>query len=204
MMRALVALILTTAVATATGSVSISIDAQNALTTIDTVPTKDQINGAFGEFITDADVLQNLRSIALDVDPLADPGIRLRAIHALAKYCPAPCDPTHIAHQTAESVIAMTRNAETTGTNVLLLRAGIETMGLMKIPTDEATLRDLLHHASRDIRAATARALAELCNRQAENPLKGRYAVEPPSEGNQVKLAISEALRILDQCSSNP
>ena len=200
MTRVIVALVVTCAVAIATGSTNLSPKAQNALTIIDSVPTKEQITGAFDP-PTDQQALQNLAAIATDPDPAADPGIRLRAIHALSKYCSTtPCASTDLAHQSVESVITMTRSA-TTGTNVLLLRAGIETMGLMRIASDETTLRPLLDHPSRDIRAATARALRDLCNTQAITPLRTRYSVEMT---DQVKLAISEALRILGQCSTNP
>ncbi len=202
MKSVIVALVLTGAVAIATGGIPLSTDAQNALTSIDSVPTKDQINRSYN--MTEAEVLQSLAEIATDQrppqDPPADPGMRLRAIHALAKYCPFPCTSTHLAHQSVDAVIAMTRPpAPTTGTNVLLLRAGIETMGLMKVATDEPTLRGLLDHPSRDIRAATARALRDLCNTQAITPLVTRYSQEGTY---QVKIAISEALRILEQCGN--
>jgi hypothetical protein len=198
MRNAIIALVLTGAVATATGSIPLTDDAQNALTSIDSVPTKDQLNRSYDK--TEAEVLQSLADLAIDTEQTADPGIRLRAIHALAKYCPLPCGSTHLAHQSVSSVIAMTRPpAPTTGTNVLLLRAAIETMGLMKVASDEPTLRGLLDHPSRDIRAATARALRDLCNTQAITPLVTRYSQEGTY---QVKIAISEALRVLEQCSN--
>ena len=87
------------------------------------------------------------------------------------------------------------------GSPVLLLRAAIETLGPMGVASDVGVLVPLLDHISRDIRAATARALRDLCNTQAITPLRVRYAKE---QTDQVKLAISEALRILDQCTTNP
>jgi HEAT repeat protein len=198
MKRVLVTLLVTGAVAIATGSTNLTPKAQNALTAIDTVPTKEQITGAFEG--TDQQALQNLHDIVTDPDPLADTGIRLRAIHALAKYCTAsPCADNDLAHQSVASVLQTMRLA-TSGSDVLLLRASIETLGTMRVANDVTSLTPLLDHPSRDIRAATARALRDLCNTQAITPLRTRYSSELT---DQVKLAISEALRILGQCSAN-
>jgi hypothetical protein len=173
---------------------------RNALTTIDVVPTKQQITNAFGT--DDQKAKQSLASIA--TNPESDPdtiGIRLRAIHALAKYCgsppSSPCAASDLAHQSVSSVIA-DNQMETTGSRVLILRAAIETLGTMKVSADVSTLVPLLGHPSRDIRAATARALRDLCNPQAVTFLRARYSAETT---DQVKLAISEALRILGQCA---
>jgi hypothetical protein len=184
--------------AIATGTTTpLTAQVQNTLTTIDTVPTRQQIDTAFGNQPQVA--LQNLTSIA--ADNAADVGIRLRAIHALAKYCAAtPCTPTDVAHQSLTTLINETR-IETTGAKLLVLRAGIETLGMMRVAGDVTTLVPLLEHPSRDIRASTAKALQDLCNTQASSPLRVRYARET---SEQVKLAISEALRILGQCSATP
>ena len=195
-MRAiLVTLCLTGAVAIATGTTNLDPDQQNTLTTIDTVPTKAQIDSVFGA----TTALQKLTSIANDPDPTADVGIRLRAIHALAKYCATtPCAANDVAHQSVAAVVTATATAHD-GSQILLLRAAIETLGSMHVSADATTLTSLLDHPSRDIRAATARALRDLCNNQAITPLRARYSVEMT---DQVKLAISEALRILGQCSN--
>lgn len=171
---------------------------QTTLTLIDAVPTKQQLDQAFMD--EGLQPLQTLTGIATDPDPTADGGIRLRAIHALAKYCPAvPCVAADPAHQAVVTVLQQTRDVAS-GTDVLFLRAAIETLGVMKVSTDETSLVDLLNHPSRDIRAATARALRDLCNPQAVLPLRARYSSETT---DQVKLAISEALRILGQCQPN-
>ena len=178
-------------------TMTLSSQVQNTLTTIDTVPTRQQIDSAFGNQPQVA--LQNLTSIAGDLG--ADVGIRLRAIHALAKYCAAtPCTETDVAHQSLITLIGQTRS-ETVGAPLLVLRAAVETLGAMRVATDVNTLVPLLDHPSRDIRASTAKALQDLCNTQATSPLRIRYARETTE---QVKLAISEALRILGQCSANP
>lgn len=196
-----VALLVTGGIAAATGSVNLSPQVKNTLTTIDVVPTKVQLDSAFG---SEQNALAQLAQIAtddaLDGDSVA---VRLRAIHALAKYCPSPCSPSDVAHQAVTEVIEelTTPETPTTGSPVLILRAAIETLGTMKVPSDVSTLLPLLIHPSRDIRAATARALRDLCNPQAITPLRTRYADETT---DQVKLAISEALRILGQCSAAP
>lgn len=183
--------------AIASGTTNLTSQVQNTLTTIDTVPTRQQIDIAFGNQPQVA--LQNLTSLAGDGG--ADVGIRLRAIHALAKYCAAtPCTTDDVAHQSLTTLIAQTRT-ETTGAPLLVLRAGIETLGAMRVPGDVTTLVPFLEHPSRDIRASTAKALQDLCNTQASSPLRVRYARET---SEQVKLAISEALRILGQCAATP
>lgn len=179
----------------ALGSTNLSEQMQNTLTTIDTVPTSEQINTAFGG---SQSALTNLSALA--ADDTSDTGIRLRAIHALAKYCTAtPCMQNDVAHQSVLAVVGST-NTESVGSPVLLLRAAIETLGPMGVATDISVLVPLLDHTSRDIRSATARALRDLCNTQAITPLRVRYAKE---QIEQVRLAISEALRILDQCGGN-
>lgn len=198
MRSVVVAVVLTGAVAIATGSTGLSQKVQDTLTTIDVIPTKQQINSAFDDDPQRA--LLALSSIATEIDPPADIGIRLRAIHALAKYCGTPCSTTDLAHQSVEAVVMATRTA-TSGSQVLILRAAIETMGSMRVQPDVTTLVPLLSHPSRDVRAATARALRDLCNTQAITPLRARYSAEMT---DQVKLAISEALRILGQCSATP
>jgi HEAT repeat protein len=186
------ALLVAYAAALATGATALPQPVQNTLTAIDSVPTKTQLDNVFpiGE------ALVNLSTIAQDTS--ADIGIRLRAIHALAKYCPVPCSNTELAHQSLSGLIAGERN-ETSGSSVLLLRAAIETIGALHVADDVNVLVPLLDHGSRDVRAATARALRDLCNTQAITPLRVRYTSESTE---QVKLAISEALRVLGQCSA--
>jgi hypothetical protein len=204
MKRGLIATVLVAlAVALAAGATTLTQPVQNTLTTIDSVPTKTQL-----DFVFSGDALTNLSTIAQNSGE--DTGIRLRAIHALAKYCPdppstAPCTQDELAFQTLSGLITASRE-ETAGENLLLLRAAIETTGTLPLT---ATVNEqvvdvligLLDHQSRDVRAATARALRDLCNTQAVTPLRVRYTAESTE---QVKLAISEALRVLGQCIPLP
>jgi len=199
------AAVLTATGALATGIASLDGEAAKTLTAIDTIPTKAQIDNAFQK--DNQPALQTLAAIVGDSDPSPDAiSIRLRAIHALAKYCPAtPCSTGDLAHQAVWGVIDTLRTKidnlmPLTGAEILQLRAAIETLGIMRVSGDIATLTPLLANPSRDIRAATARALRDLCNAQAITPLRARYAIEST---DQVKLAISEALRILAQCATN-
>lgn len=171
-----------------------------ALSAIDTVPSREQLDFALG--VGSAQPLQTLRELTSHGD--TDPGVRLRAVHALAKYCGAPCTAADPAHQSLADLITLTTPA-TSGTEVLLLRAAVETIGPMRVSSDISLLLPLLDHGSRDIRASTARALQDLCNTQAITPLRTRYALESAmaTGSEQVKLAISEALRILAQCSGS-
>lgn len=199
--RAIV-VVVTALVAVAGGATFLSEKAQNTLTTIDTVPTRAQLDNAFDNSPTLA--LQNLSAIAMDNGTSV--GIRLRAIHALAKYCvdPSACVDTDVAHETVTALLLATRS-ETVGSPLLLLRAAIETLGAMRVRSDVTTtpvsLVSLLDHPSRDIRASTARALQEICSAEAITPLRVHYLHEPTE---QVKLAISEALRILSLCAPTP
>jgi hypothetical protein len=189
------------AIASGDSALPLEQKAKNTLTPIDSVPTRAQIDDAFN---TSQNALQNLTTIATDDQDPSDTGIRLRAIHALAKYCAAtPCADTDPAHEALKTVIADNQH-ETAGPRVLILRAAIETTGAMRVRDDNRDiLPSLLDHSSRDVRAATAKALADICGypTQTISALRFRYSHEPTE---QVKLAISEALRILGQCSSNP
>jgi len=77
-----------------------------------------------------------------------------------------------------------------------VLRATIEALGVLRVPDDVTLLVPQLNHPSRDIRAATARALRDLGNTQAIVPLRARYDQD---QVDQVKVAISDALRVLGQ-----
>ncbi len=167
----------------------------DALTPIDTLPTKAQLNDAFGTV-----ALDQRRAIATDANQ--DFGIQLRAIRALPSYCPtlpAKCLPGTPAHDTLIGVINGYAASPQAPRDLLRLRAAVEALGVARSgdSSDVQILVPLLGHASRDIRAATARALGNICNTLAESPLHTRYTTEPI---DQVRLAISTALRDLQQC----
>lgn len=174
----------------AAASIVLSQQQQAALTTIDSVPSSDDLVSAT------LSVPDDLVAIAANLDGGYEPAVRLRAIHALAVYCTSPsatCPAAGPVHTTLTDLIGSTASAHA-GSDLLVLRAAIEADGPLKVATDLDLLVPLLDHPSRDIRAATARALGQLCNTGAINPLRVRYQNEST---DQVKLAISATLRTL-------
>lgn len=170
----------------------------DTLTPIDTVPSSAQINAVFDDNPTMA--LSSLVAIANPAGSV-DTGVQLRAIRALVNYCvTTPCADPDPAHVALVQVVQRYKDARS-GSDLLVLRAAIESVGLLKVQNDwQPLLTYELNHPSRDIRAATARALRDLGNTFAITPLRERYNVEPDDDrGAQVRLAISDALRVLGQ-----
>ncbi len=165
----------------------------NALTPIDSLPSSKQLNGVFNG--SEAEALSNLTAIALSQGTV-DLGVQLRAIRALTHYCQTPCG-THEAHGTLATLATTPRYRDAArGSDLLVLRAAIESLGVLRVPGDVAILLPQLDHPSRDIRAATAHALRDLGNTQAIPALRTRYQLE---QRQQVRIAISDALRVLGQ-----
>jgi len=181
------------AATSARGSTELTQQVQNVLSTMDIVPTQIELDTAFNDH---ASALTGLVNIVNAVG--TDPGIRLRAIHALSKYCAAQqCIDSDVAHQTLVAVITANNDPNvSTGTSVVMLRAAVEAIGPQRVGTDLPLLAPMLMHTSRDIRAATAHALRDLCNTEAINPLRTQQQTET---SDQVRQAITEALRILGQ-----
>lgn len=167
-------------------------DPELVLTPIDTVPTRPVLDYELGGS-AQSDLLADALGSGSG-GSATDPGVRLRAIAALASYDPQPGGSGDAVHPALLQIISANTSART-GTNVLVLRAAIETLGRLQVPSDVTVLEGLLEHPSRDIEAAAALALGNLCNTTAINALRTRYA--EPGTTDQVKLAISEALRIL-------
>ena len=84
------------------------------------------------------------------------------------------------------------------GADLLLLRAAIESLGRSDVTADvqRSCICRLLDHPAATSGRRPPRALGDLCNTQAITTLRVRYQSEST---DQVKLAISEALRILGQ-----
>ena len=193
--RAVVALFAIAVVARAGVSgnaVTLSQAQENELTPIDSLPTPAQLDVAFqGQALTELTAIA-----AADGN---DVGVRLRAIYALVNYC-SPCTVTDAAHQTLVGLISDNANV-LSGSQLLILRAAIETLGPLQIATDVQVLAPLLDHPSRDIRATTANAMSDLCSSTAIQPLRVRYSEETVP---QVQLAISQALRLLQAPPCSP
>ena len=169
----------------------------NALTPIDSVPSSTQITQAFNNSTTEA--LSSLQQIANPTN-FVDRGVQLRAVRALTHYCQStPCGAQDPAHLTLTQIELRYRDARF-GSDLLVLRAALESLGTLRVPEDWGILAAHLQHPSRDIRATAARALRDLGNTQAIPALRARYNIETEGPtGDQVRLAISDALRVLGQ-----
>jgi HEAT repeat protein len=200
MTKAGLAIVILAALVAGASSMDLMQHQEEALTPIDTVPSKAQLESLPpGYTVTQTDLEQ------LAASGSASPALRLRAIHALSTYCVIPpppaaqtCPDSDTAHQTIASLIIANGSAHS-GADLLILRGAIEAIGPMRGSNDAAMLLDLglLEHPSRDVRATTALALGALCNTTAINALHQRYTNEST---DQVKLAISAALRTLSVC----
>jgi hypothetical protein len=170
----------------------------NALTPIDSVPSKSALNDAFPPQAA----LENLLSIALD--RTNDLGIELRAIRALPSYCPPitqPCGPGTVVHDSLVALVVSEQAAQRTPKDVLRLRAAVEALGQTRtgLASDVDTLMPLMASGSRDLRATVVRALLNVCNMQAIAPLNKSYVTERVA---QVKAEIYAAIQDLRQCSN--
>lgn len=168
-----------------------------ALTPIDSVPTKDELTRLFPQ-----NTASQLAAVAADTN--VDFGVRLRAIRALPQFCLPACAGS-APHQALVALLGSVPPSDQDGTSILLLRATIEAIGIAKSgdTSDVNRLAPFLDNPSRDIRAATAFALRDLCLQTAVAPLRNRYNVEiTPAGIPQVRLAISAALRDLGTCSN--
>ena len=189
MRRVLVVIVI--AIVAGAGAASQPTPPPAVLTAIDSVPTQSQLYDAFG---SGSSAMAELVMFAQDS---TDPGTQLRAIHALVSYCTPTCQDTDAPHVTLHNIIIASPTPET-GTDLLVLRGAIESLGLMRDPNDMNQLAGFLNHSNRDIRAAAALALRDLCDTNAISALRART---PSETDDQVKLAISAALRAL---STNP
>ncbi len=169
----------------------------DTLTPIDSLPSSQQITTVFNNSTSEA--LSSLQQIAHPPGgTFVDRGVQLRAVRALIHYCAAtPCADGDPAHQTLVAIASdpIYRDARS-GSDLLVLRAALESLGVLRVPADLGVLVPQLQHPSRDIRAAVARGLRDLGNTQAITPLRARYNVE---QEPQVQTAISDALRVLGQ-----
>jgi HEAT repeat protein len=179
------------------GSSQLSVSALHVLTSIDSLPSKDELVTVFAP----DPALDRLKQI---IGPASSEelGVQLRAIRALPQFCVANCAPGDAAGDAIRQVITTTPlqpdpDPVTRAHDLLRLRAAIEALGIAKVQQDEALLAPLLEHPNRDVRVTTAKALRALCNKAAIVPLRARYANELVP---QVRLAISAAIGDLGTC----
>jgi HEAT repeat protein len=150
-------------------------------------PTKSRI-----EIVMGATVIQDLIEIADDTSAEADPGRRIRAYNALRHFAQ---DPESETVRLALKAAVELRANETTGTQLLYLRAAMLSMAEVGLESSVPDLLGLLSHPSRDIRAACAQALGITGSDTAILPLRDRALIETEL---QVQVAIADALFELD------
>lgn len=153
------------------------------LTAIDFVPARVDLDAAMGP--------TPLQELLQRTGSTIDPGIRVRAIRALAQY------PSPEAHAKLVDLVASPLGS-TDGEDVVLRRAALEALAEIGTPDDVAVITPWLSvegaPGDRDIRAAAAHALGTLGATSARPALLARLEVE---NVGQVRVAITEALREL-------
>jgi hypothetical protein len=175
-------------------SQSIAIEPQilYALTTIDALPSKQDLESVLA---SPDNELSLLRQYAIGSG--YDFGMRLRAIRAIPHFCgqqPLACH---------DAILAVLADIDTAtgspGQKLLRRRAAIEALGAARTGDagDVPLLAGFLGDGSRDIRVAAARALRDLGDPAAKDALCQRRNVEPIA---QVLYAIDEAMDVLGQC----
>jgi HEAT repeat protein len=150
-------------------------------------PSKSRIDQVMGPTAV-ADLIE----IADDTSAEADPGLRIRAYNALRHFAQTPESET--VRLALQSAVAL-RTSETSGTQLLYLRAAMLSMAEVGMETSVPDLLGLLAHPSRDIRAACAQALGITGSDDAILPLRDRALIETEL---QVQVAIADALFELD------
>jgi HEAT repeat protein len=149
------------------------------LSGIDFVPGVEILDNATGQ-----QTESRLLTIAESSD--SDPGVRIRAIRALALY-PSPTVATAL-----DTLV--TSSAQSQGLTTLYLRAAMDSLARVAGEGAVDTIAANLTHESRDVRAAAARALAVTGAASAVTILRNRLNSETEF---MVHLAISEAIRVL-------
>jgi HEAT repeats len=125
---------------------------------------------------------------------MKDAGLRIRAYRALALYPGAGTE--------AALREAVEEHGELEGgVDTLYLRAAMDSLARVAREDAVAALAAMLEHPTRDVRAAAALAMGETAADTAIAVLRARLPEEPEL---QVRLAIAEALRRLDEPLTAP
>jgi hypothetical protein len=179
----------------------LSLDERHALTPVDTIVTPEALDHVL-QAPDPAQRIARLKDISVSTEDL---GVRLRAIRALPHYCTTPCTSDGVAtgnpaHLAIRQVFQSLDLDDHRGPAVLRLRATIEALGATHsgLDADVDLIAPHLDDPFRDVRVTAARALDNLCNPNARGPLQLRLDGE---QVEQVRLAISAALRDLGQCA---
>jgi hypothetical protein len=185
----------------------------DALTAIDTPPTRAVVDLAFASDPGPSPGLEALQALA--VDPMQDLGLQIRAIRALPQYCPpAGCPAGTAAHDALAMIIDDYQTPLTTAAlapqDVLRLRVAIEALGAtrsgLQVDVDRLTATALLQYPSRDVQVTAVQALHSLCSPDLCSPGACQQAADavralPTVADTQVADAVSRALPDLARCA---
>lgn len=162
-------------------------EVRELLSSTTNAPSKSRI-----ELVMGSTAAPELIELAEDTSIDSEPGRRIRAFAALRHFAADPeAETVRLALQSAVNQ----RSAETTGTELLYLRAAMLSLAEVGMELSVPDLLPLLDHPSRDIRAACAQALGITRSDLAIVPLRDRALIE---EVTQVVLAIDDALFTLE------
>lgn len=154
-------------------------DVADILTGVDFVPGKPALDDVLDD--------PNPDLIALAADTEMDPGLRMRAVRALALY------PGLETRTVLLAIIADNEDAAS-GTETLLVRAAMYALATIDGAAAVGPLAPLLDHPSLDVRADAAHALGLTGSPAADPFLRERRNIET---SEQARWAIEEALRTL-------
>lgn len=201
------------------GGIDPTPDQVDALTVVDTPPSRAVVDLAFSSGPGPTPGLDAL--LALAVGPTQDLGLQIRALRALPQYClPTGCAGTAVHDKLAE-IVGDFRDQLAGGPlspqDNLRLRAAMEALGatrsglqsdvdLLTAPELLQTAPELLQHPSRDIQVTAVRALRNLCSPDLcsqDACLQDANAVRALRTGTdtQVDAAINLALADLARCA---
>lgn len=184
----------------------------DALTEVDTLPTRAAIDLAFSSGPGPSPGLDALRALAGDTSQ--DLGLQIRALRALPQYCLTTGCAGTTAHDALAAIVDGYRVQLTTGALVpqdtLRLRAAMESLGAtrsgLQSDVDLLTAPVLLHHPSRDVQVTVVQALRNLCSPDLcshDVCLQDANAVRTLRTGTdtQVDAVINRALADLARCA---
>lgn len=171
------------------------------LTPVDSVPAPAMLDQVF------APAPAATRLIQIANDTTADLGIQIRAIRALAAYCPpGVCTDQSPVHQALVAIIQATAQATAPAASLRLI-AAVEALGETRsgLQADFELLWPLLDVRGatgecaprRDVRSTAARAIGALCYTAALDAMRA-YADDPCL---QVAAQAERAVATLDACS---
>ncbi|HEY6175278.1 MAG TPA: hypothetical protein VIX73_12565 [Kofleriaceae bacterium] len=191
----------------ASGDVAALSDAQiDALTTIDTMPTRAQVDFTFGA----TNGLAALVGIAKDGGQRFD--LQIRAIRTLPQYCTAPgCAGTgHDALVAIINIYESVLPGPLSPRDMVRLRAAVEALGAtgsgLASDVHLLAVAPLLRHPNRDVQVATVHALRDLCShgqcdrQTCTEDAAAVRALRSSTGDTQLDNAINIALQDLAQC----